>query len=1111
MFKKANHLWRWMLLLLTIIVVVIFSYWFYHRTSNLTNNQPSLPTPPQLTFSLNVDAVNLKAHPQLIKASQLIFEQLGFNQDWHQFRLPQLSKQHLPLQPQELHFIIETTTNYNNQPVFLRQMYENQLSAGVECQDQEAGTSITCTIYLDKSYFQPTFLSATEQFLTNYIIKSIVLISSKSANLDEMAIMAKETNDVLKENNLGLFTLTSQTSYQFFLPFWQHIKQLLWPVAYANNYCTGELRCYFTEERCYCSNGNSCIQGQRVCGPSQLLRCGDEDGYCTRTCGSSYETDPFFCQLPPNPYCPVPVGGTCGERWPGDTEGSRCRTGGSCYPPSPPPPPRPPSCGDGYCNSYNNTETCANCPQDCGACQGGDPDCGMCVWGGKYTCAPGELPWCATNDQCSQSGMPNLSTKSGVGECADPCGHNPGDPDYNSAGCSVTDIVCCGCECYWPPTEPPNPIPKGNVDAFSCETVTLEGWACDESDYSQPLYVHIYINGLEANNYYGTVLANQQRANVAGQCGGRTNHGFSVSLDNYDWYIAQDINIYVIAENIGAGTGNPQIGSSPLRVNCPYGVCGYVKDDKNQPIVNIPMTILRGDGTRTYASTNSQGHFMQTAFIGSNQSYAIRAPDSVGANLPFEYDGSRRLATTYNYSWWHLPAPTPGRNTQPTDRSYEVQVLGGNDCAGPNASGTRCRCDFTIPRRTTITGNFYLDGLAIMGSEACVGSTSNNLNLSGVASIYSTAQNGSDRHNGAISGSSYSINTQDWKSDRVVTLDLTPQVGQTSAYACSCPDTNPFLCRYYSVASPTENLNFFLKEYNLSYDPWLQLYGGNAYASQNISVNIPDNAFCHTACLPAIMLKDLNLVSSFSSGFPLAGGNTIEDKTKIHLADDRVGNGQQAFATQSKLATYSYSYFKDKVAGLLENYQSNSFSNVNNGELAYFHHQGHLIINDQIVVDNNKRITLFVDGNLTINNPANNNQIISVVPGSFLAFIVSGNITFSSDVGYQPPSLYPNSVFAPPSTVSPNVEGVFIANGQIIIQANNPNTSDKKFIGAGTFVGWQGISLPRDFADDTIGKAWNNYNPTETFIYRPDLVISFPEELKGFLSNWREVNPSWSE
>ncbi|HEX8015259.1 MAG TPA: hypothetical protein VF465_08490, partial [Flavobacterium sp.] len=116
---------------------------------------------------------------------------------------------------------------------------------------------------------------------------------------------------------------------------------------------------------------------------------------------------------------------------------------------------------------------------------------------------------------------------------------------------------------------------------------------------------------------------------------------------------------------------------------------------------------------------------------------------------------------------------------------------------------------------------------------------------------------------------------------------------------------------------------------------------------------------------------------------------------------------------------------------------------------------------------------------------------IHVNNGGFLAFIVKGNITVDNSVG--------TNVVA--QTTPAQVEGVYISDGTLTIAAGNP-PGDLKFIGQGTFVGWGGVLLPRQY------KVSNNNNsyPTDLFEFRPDLLYNIPVRMKRPLLLWQETN-----
>jgi len=167
-------------------------------------------------------------------------------------------------------------------------------------------------------------------------------------------------------------------------------------------------------------------------------------------------------------------------------------------------------------------------------------------------------------------------------------------------------------------------------------------------------------------------------------------------------------------------------------------------------------------------------------------------------------------------------------------------------------------------------------------------------------------------------------------------------------------------------------------------------------------------------------------------------------------------------------------------------------------------HEGNFTINDlnSWHVTNSEQIIVFINGDLNIDDTSGTDQqIITVEKGNigFLAFIVHGNINISANVGHT------NATFNPRTANAPLVEGVFITDKIIRIDGLQ-DVSDKKFIGAGTFVGWEGIQLNRSFAvpgDNSV----NNQEPAEVFIFRPDLTVNIPGKMKSAHFYAREIQP----
>jgi hypothetical protein len=199
----------------------------------------------------------------------------------------------------------------------------------------------------------------------------------------------------------------------------------------------------------------------------------------------------------------------------------------------------------------------------------------------------------------------------------------------------------------------------------------------------------------------------------------------------------------------------------------------------------------------------------------------------------------------------------------------------------------------------------------------------------------------------------------------------------------------------------------------------------------------------------------------------------------------------------------NYDYFFDKFGEQVQTLPNAGKPIVGN-TLAVYRYSGDLTLNETNPwnLSNTEKIIVFISGDLTIDDTsAGENRITSVAKGGdgFLMFIADGDITVTSSVGYA--DIYTN----PAQTDIANVEGVFVADGELII-AGQGGSTDRKFIGAGTFVGWNGVDLQRNF-DDGDSPELNDNAATEVFIFRPDFIVNAPKEVKSAQMTWREVEP----
>lgn len=283
-------------------------------------------------------------------------------------------------------------------------------------------------------------------------------------------------------------------------------------------------------------------------------------------------------------------------------------------------------------------------------------------------------------------------------------------------------------------------------------------------------------------------------------------------------------------------------------------------------------------------------------------------------------------------------------------------------------------------------------------------------------------------------------------------------------------------------------------------ESWYQVQGGNIYAARTDSPairSIISATDCtEPACIPNLITMMQELLNVDTDGVIISGGGSIE--TAGHYTP------RDLVAQNTRLTRFKEGYDFFYRRSELGSSPTDSFATQHNGALkpgteGVHYSAQDLVIQDPWSVSAAESYVVFVDGNLTIENPSDFATLIEVEEGGFLAFIVRGNITFAANVGHT--NL---------ATQTPNIEGIYIAENQIIVRTNeDPAVGDRRFIGAGSFVGWSGVDLQRDFADFGSGGSGATFNltiPTETFIYRPDMVLSTPDFMLSPRSIWQETN-----
>lgn len=208
-------------------------------------------------------------------------------------------------------------------------------------------------------------------------------------------------------------------------------------------------------------------------------------------------------------------------------------------------------------------------------------------------------------------------------------------------------------------------------------------------------------------------------------------------------------------------------------------------------------------------------------------------------------------------------------------------------------------------------------------------------------------------------------------------------------------------------------------------------------------------------------------------GIVTAGGYISEGAENIQAISTQVSRYRENYAYFYRRYSLGLSPTDDFTGSAMDAQKPSS------GKVAYFH-TGDMTIQREWNITTGENIVIFVDGNLTFADPDTVGELVKVEPGGFAAFIVSSNINIEANVTH--------------------LEGIYIADGILTIESTGAE-NDVPFTGEGTFAGWEQVALERN-----LGEVANETSPAEQFIFRPDLVLHTPEQMKRSQVIWQETN-----
>jgi hypothetical protein len=402
----------------------------------------------------------------------------------------------------------------------------------------------------------------------------------------------------------------------------------------------------------------------------------------------------------------------------------------------------------------------------------------------------------------------------------------------------------------------------------------------------------------------------------------------------------------------------------------------------------------------------------------------------------------------------------------------------------------------------TVTGKFYVDNQCTSTSAA------DEIPMSGQISANGETINlNADR--------SYSFNLPYDGAKDIVLQIADPNYICATENALQCPTAvSSTTCKITGVTGPGVK-NFYVQTTLSQFKSWWQVRGGLVYGNNGINSNLPFDTDGNTTCdepfcKPFLLRRELLNSGEKTAGIPMTNTGGFSSMINGWWTDRATNNKAHTEGTNNLLTGENREdsgYFKKLLAnkvtartspGTISSLPADTRTVVEDAEV--WHFTGDLIVKPSSTWNVSNKQVIIVDGNIRFETEGLE-QLITVNRGGFLAFISSKDITFDNEIG---------ATTADVSDTQSNVEGIFIADGNLKIEGNGAG-GDKKFIGAGTFVGWSNVLLQRRFdnpndANDTTNQLKNTNMPVESFFYRPDFTVNAPTFMRSASYTWKEVN-----
>lgn len=842
----------------------------------------------------------------------------------------------------------------------------------------------------------------------------------------------------------------------------------------GNGACTGAVQysCNINSSgSCSMAYWNSTLMCQPQCGSCSSGGCGAPSctwgawSTCTATCGGGTQTRTDNCNNSQVQAC--------------NTQACTCTFGGWS------------ACNSATCGTQTQSDNCGHTnTQQCGPSCGCTPNWG--AWGAcSATCGGGTQ---TRSDGCgnTQSQACNTQSCSCTPSCPTSCGQADGCGSFCSNAGTLT------------PTTPTGLSPaNGGVVTSATNQATVSWSAATNATAYEVQFFPSGTSGSPALVFNSQNVAAANANTYWKTLAGSTALATGDTIE-YDVNLATNTTLIggidirftdsTYARNLGftdqAGSGIANGVAPALAYNQWYHRIITVPAAANGKIINW-VDLVNENDTAISTTAYFNNLVIKTAGVTKATIYTNAQGNPTYNTLDFSSNAANSGNAQYQDQGCtvansHCPNPTSSTSYVFTgdagvhSYTWRVRAINASSCGttfGPWTTST------SFSFGGNITGNFYLDNTNTATVNAVTGLCQAGVTPSMNAPAGSTIQAtwSGNPVAGNITNSTYTISNVGYAVNTAVALSLTSMSG----YRCSCP-TN---CSYSGLSAPIAGVNFFLNPAPLG---WWQTSNGFVYAQSTsgvaVQTQIPTSCASSGTCTAALSTYD-SVNNTQSDSTTLTGGGSVVSAADVatplaYLNQSGTNTHAEGVALNGPREDYTYfsQLYGMSTSSTVDFTGTQPTTAPTNGNAYYAN--GNITISTPWTLNTADSMVIFVNGNLTITQP------ILVAKGAFLAFIVNGNITFDKSLGSN-------------SSNTPSIAGVYVANGQIISQSNSPG-DDLKLVGEGTFVGWSGITLQRNFNNANSARGFTE--PIESFRFRPDFMLTVPTKMTKPLFVWQETN-----